>query len=50
MRGFGFMLSATFRSAEEADRFIVECPMVQASTSFGGLRTSADGADAGATA
>jgi cystathionine gamma-lyase len=42
MRGFGFMLTATFRSAEAADRFILECPMVQASTSFGGLRTSAE--------
>jgi cystathionine gamma-lyase len=42
MRGSGFMLAATFRSAEDADTFIVQCPLVQASTSFGGLRTSAE--------
>ncbi len=42
MRGFGFMLSATFRDPAQADRFIASCAMVQSSTSFGGVRTSAE--------
>lgn len=42
MRGFGFMLSLTLADEAQAERFIGGCAMVQASTSFGGVRTSAE--------
>lgn len=42
MTSFGFMLGVTLADAAAADRFIDTCAMVQASTSFGGLRTSGE--------
>lgn len=42
MQSFGFMLGVTLADATAADRFIDECTYVQASTSFGGLRTSGE--------
>lgn len=39
---FGFMLTLTFADARAANLFIDECRLVQASTSFGGVRTSAE--------
>lgn len=42
MRGFGFMLSLTLSDHAQAERFITGCPLLQASTSFGGVRTSAE--------
>ncbi|MEQ1863755.1 MAG: cystathionine gamma-lyase [Micropepsaceae bacterium] len=42
MAGFGFMLALTLRDAVAAERFIAECPYIQPSTSFGGVRTCAE--------
>src|SRR5262249_45045948 len=42
MSSFGFMISVTFEDGAMAERFINGCPFVQASTSFGGVRTSAE--------
>jgi cystathionine gamma-lyase len=42
MTTFGSMISLTLRDAAAAERFIDECPLIQASTSFGGVRTSAE--------
>ncbi len=42
MATFGFMISVTFKDGVAAERFINDCPLVQASTSFGGVRTSAE--------
>ena len=42
MTGFGFMIALTLPSAVAAERFIAECPFIQPSTSFGGVRTSAE--------
>jgi cystathionine gamma-lyase len=42
MASFGFMLGVTLADASAADRFIDDCPFVQSSTSFGGLRTSGE--------
>lgn len=42
MANFGFLIAATLRDASTADRFIAECAYLQASTSFGGVRTSAE--------
>jgi cystathionine gamma-lyase len=42
MTSFGFMLGVDLGSADAANRFIDECRLVQASTSFGGVRTSGE--------
>lgn len=42
MTSFGFMISLTLPDAVAAERFIAECPFIQPSTSFGGVRTSAE--------
>jgi cystathionine gamma-lyase len=42
MATFGSMMSLTLRDAAAAERFIADCPFIQASTSFGGVRTSAE--------
>jgi len=42
MSSFGFMISLTLKDAAQAERFIGDCPFIQASTSFGGVRTSAE--------
>jgi cystathionine gamma-lyase len=42
MTGFGFMISLTLADGPTAERFIAACPYIQASTSFGGVRTSAE--------
>jgi cystathionine gamma-lyase len=42
MSSFGFMLGVDLGSAEAANRFIDECRFVQATTSFGGVRTSGE--------
>lgn len=39
---FGSMISLTLRDASSAERFIESCPLVQPSTSFGGVRTCAE--------
>jgi cystathionine gamma-lyase len=38
----GFMISLTLRDADAAERFINGCPLLQAATSFGGVRSSAE--------
>jgi len=40
--GVGFVLGLTFESETVAERFIVDCPVIFASTSFGGVHTSAE--------
>ena len=40
--GLGFILSLTFESEAVAERFIDDCPAIFASTSFGGIHTSAE--------
>ena len=42
MAGFGFMIALTLRDAVAAERLLAECPFIQPSTSFGGVRTSAE--------
>lgn len=42
MRRFGFLISLTLADAPTAERFINGCALMQASTSFGGVRTSAE--------
>jgi cystathionine gamma-lyase len=42
MATFGSMMSLTLRDQAAAERFIADCPFVQASTSFGGVRTCAE--------
>lgn len=42
MTRFGFLFSLTLADATAAERFINGCPLIQASTSFGGVRTSAE--------
>jgi cystathionine gamma-lyase len=42
MRGFGFMLSLALADDTQAERFMDACPLLQQSTSFGGVRTSAE--------
>lgn len=39
---FGFLCHVTLASAELADRFIEECPLLQPATSFGGVHSSAE--------
>jgi len=40
--GIGFVIGLTFESEAIAERFIDECPVIFASTSFGGVHTSAE--------
>ena len=40
--GIGFILGLTFESEAIAERFIDDCPAIFASTSFGGIHTSAE--------
>lgn len=40
--GVGFVMGLTFESEAIAERFIEECPVIFASTSFGGVHTSAE--------
>jgi cystathionine gamma-lyase len=42
MTAFGFLISLTLKDGPTAERFIADCPFIQASTSFGGVRTSAE--------
>jgi cystathionine gamma-lyase len=42
MRRFGFLIGLTLASAEVAERFINDCPLIEAATSFGGVHTSAE--------
>jgi cystathionine gamma-lyase len=42
MNTYGSMLSLTFKDGTAAERFINDCPLIQPSTSFGGVRTSAE--------
>lgn len=42
MTTFGSMISLTLKDGTAAERFITECPYIQPSTSFGGVRTSAE--------
>ncbi len=42
MTRFGFLIQATFADAEEAERFIDGCSMLQPATSFGGVHSSAE--------
>jgi cystathionine gamma-lyase len=42
MASFGFMIALTLKDAATAEQFIARCPFVQASTSFGGVRTCAE--------
>jgi cystathionine gamma-lyase len=42
MQSFGFMLGVDVGSAEAANRLIDECRFIQATTSFGGVRTSGE--------
>ena len=40
--GVGFVIGLTFNSEALAERFIDDCPAIFASTSFGGIHTSAE--------
>ena len=40
--GMGFVIGLTFDGEEKAERFINDCPAIFASTSFGGIHTSAE--------
>jgi cystathionine gamma-lyase len=42
MQRFGFVISFSLASAEQADKFIAGCELIQPSTSFGGVHTSAE--------
>ncbi|MCB4456998.1 cystathionine gamma-lyase [Leisingera sp. McT4-56] len=42
MARFGFLISITLDSAEQADAFINGCPLIRSATSFGGVHTSAE--------
>jgi len=42
MKTFGSMISLTLKNAAAAERFINDCRLIQPSTSFGGVRTSAE--------
>lgn len=45
MTTFGSMLTLTLKDAPSAERFLQLCPMVQPSTSFGGVRTCGERRD-----
>ena len=40
--GIGFVIGLTFKTEEMAEQFIDDCPAIFASTSFGGIHTSAE--------
>lgn len=42
MRRFGFLMSLTLETAEQAERFINACPLLRPATSFGGVHSSAE--------
>ncbi|WP_291732211.1 cystathionine gamma-lyase [Leisingera sp. F5] len=42
MARFGFLISITLDSSEQADAFINSCPLIRSATSFGGVHTSAE--------
>lgn len=42
MTSFGFMISLTLKDGARAERFIADCPFIQPSTSFGGVRSCAE--------
>lgn len=42
MAAFGSMITLTLRDEAAAERFIAGCPLIQPSTSFGGVRTCAE--------
>jgi cystathionine gamma-lyase len=42
MQRFGFLISFSLASAEQADDFISGCELIQPATSFGGVHTSAE--------
>jgi len=42
MTSFGSMISLTLKDGASAERFIQDCPYIQPSTSFGGVRTCAE--------
>lgn len=42
MARFGFLIQLTLASAEDAERFIDTCPLIQPATSFGGVHSSAE--------
>lgn len=42
MRRYGFLIGLTFATAETADLFIGNCPLIEPATSFGGVHTSAE--------
>lgn len=42
MRRMGFLIGFTLESAEAADRFIDACPLIEPTTSFGGVHTTAE--------
>ena len=45
MATFGSMLTLTLKDGDSAERFLQDCPLVQPSTSFGGVRTCAERRD-----
>jgi cystathionine gamma-lyase len=45
MERFGFLVSFVLASADEAERFIDGCELMQSATSFGGVHTSAERRD-----
>jgi cystathionine gamma-lyase len=42
MANFGALIGVTLPNKDAAERFIAACPMIRASTSFGGVHTSAE--------
>jgi cystathionine gamma-lyase len=42
MTSFGHMIALTLDDGPTAERFITQCPLIQPSTSFGGVRTCAE--------
>ena len=42
MQRFGFLMSVTLESEEQAERFINDCPLLRPATSFGGVHSSAE--------
>lgn len=42
MAGFGFLIGMGFATAEAAERFLANCPLIAQSTSFGGVHTSGE--------
>ena len=42
MAGFGFLIGFTLKDAEEAERFLADCPFLAQATSFGATHSSAE--------